>query len=437
MSGHGYVYLFTLFFAGLVAIMERSGGIKGLTVQLAKIARTPRTGLLAAFFSGCIIFFDDYANCLVIGQTMLPIIDKLGVSREKLASVVDATAAPIVSLVPISSWVGFEVGLIQEQLDRIVALGWDLGSIKASGYGVFLETIKYRYYPIFMLSLQFLLIISAREFGPLLTAERRTQVYGRTDGGKGRTKATEKLSSGNEPKETTPVKLYNMLIPVALLIFFVFYLMVQSGTSEDVDQTFEDRIMNADSYQALLYGTFATALCTSLLYLIQYVNYGKITLIPPVRGWFNRYIRRDHSTEYPRALMNVRELVESFIGGMTKIFPSLIVLTLAWASGSMMQDVGADRLFSSWILSGIDPSTLPTFSFGISLLIGMALGSSWGTMALVFPLITVPTFEASGGDPVIFYGENMTYGGTFVLCHVSTKYCALHLTRLKYYHSNN
>jgi len=288
-----------------------------------------------------------------------------------------------------------------------------------------------------MLALQFLLIISAREFGPLLTAERRTQVYGRTDGGKGRTKATEKLSSGDEPKEATPAKLYNMLIPVALLIFFIFYLMVQSGTSEDVDQTFEDRIMNADSYQALLYGTFATALCTSLLYLIQYVNYGKITLIPPVRGWFNRYIRRDRSTEYPKALMNVKELVESFLFGMTKIFPALVVLTLAWASGSMMQDVGADRLFSSWILSGIDPSTLPTFSFGISLLIGMALGSSWGTMALVFPLITVPTFEASGGDPVIFYGENMTYGGTFVLCHVSTKYCALHLTRLKYYHSNN
>lgn len=176
--GHGYVYLFTLFLAGLVAIMEKSGGIKGLTVQLARIARTPRTGLLAAFFSGCLIFFDDYANCLVIGQTMLPILDSLGVSREKLAYVVDATAAPIASLVPVSSWVGFEVGLIQEELDRIVALGWDLGSIKASGYGVFLESIKYRYYPIFMLFLQILLIITARDFGFMLTAERKTQVYG-------------------------------------------------------------------------------------------------------------------------------------------------------------------------------------------------------------------------------------------------------------------
>lgn len=402
--GHGYVYLFTLFLAGLVAIMEKSGGIKGLTVQLARIARTPRTGLLAAFFSGCLIFFDDYANCLVIGQTMLPILDSLGVSREKLAYVVDATAAPIASLVPVSSWVGFEVGLIQEELDRIVALGWDLGSIKASGYGVFLESIKYRYYPIFMLFLQILLIITARDFGFMLTAERKTQVYGRTDGGKGRAKATEKLSSGNAPKEFTPAKMYNMLIPVALLIFFIFYLLVQSGKSGDPDETFQDYIMNSDSYVALLFGTMATALCTAILYLIQYVNDDRITLIPPVGGWFNRYLRRDRSAEYPKALMNVKELVESFLFGMTKIFPALIVLTLAWAAGSMMGDVGTDRLFSSWIVGGVDPTTLPTLSFIISLLIATALGSSWGTMAILFPLITIPTFEASGGDPGIFYG---------------------------------
>ena len=243
----------------------------------------------------------------------------------------------------------------------------------------------------------------------MLTAERKTQVYGRTDGGKGRAKATEKLSSGNAPKETTPAKMYNMLIPVALLIFFIFYLLVQSGKSGDPDETFQDYIMNSDSYQALLWGTMATALCTAILYLIQYVNDERITLIPPFGGWFNRYIRRDRSTEYPKALMNVKELVESFLFGMTKIFPALIVLTLAWAAGSMMQDIGTDRLFSSWIVGGVDPATLPTLSFVISLLIATALGSSWGTMAILFPLITIPTFEASGGDPGIFYGENFNF----------------------------
>jgi TRAP-type C4-dicarboxylate transport system permease large subunit len=222
-----------------------------------------------------------------------------------------------------------------------------------------------------------------------------------------------------------------MLIPVALLIFFVFYLLVQSGTSEDADQTFQDKIMNADSYQSLLFGTSAAGFFTGILYLIQYVNYEKITFVPPVSGWFNRYIRRDRTSEYPNALMNVKELVESFIKGMTKIFPSLIVLTLAWASGSMMQDIGADRLFSSWILSGIDPTTLPTFSFGISLLLGMALGSSWGTMAIVFPLITVPTFEASGGDPIIFYGEtHLRWDFLIIACFYQV--LRSHLTRLKY-----
>jgi len=337
---------------------------------------------------------------------MLPILDSLGVSREKLAFVVDATAAPIASIVPVSSWVGFEVGLIQEELDRLAELGHDVEAtgIQASGYGVFLESIKYRYYPIFMLFLQILLIISARDFSFMLIAERKTQVYGRTDGGKGKAEGTEKLSSGNAPKENTPAKMYNMLVPVALLIFFIFYLLVQSGRSGDPDQSFNDIIQSSDSYVALLYGTMATALCTAILYLIQYVKDDGITLIPPVKGWYQRYIKRDKHAEYPKALMNVKELVESFLFGMTKIFPALIVLTLAWAAGAVMGDVGTDRLFSAWIVGGVDPTLLPTLSFIISLLIASALGSSWGTMAILFPLITVPTFEAAEGDAGIFYG---------------------------------
>jgi Na+/H+ antiporter NhaC len=107
--------------------------------------------------------------------------------------------------------------------------------------------------------------------------------------------------------------------------------------------------------------------------------------------------------------MNVKELVESFLFGMTKIFPALIVLTLAWAAGAVMGDVGTDRLFSAWIVGGVDPTILPTLSFIISLLIASALGSSWGTMAILFPLITVPTYEASAGDAGIFYGTVVSH----------------------------
>ena len=126
--------------------MERSGGMIGFTRAVSQYANTPRAGQCATFFVGCMVFFDDYANTLLAGETMRPLTDMLFISREKLAFIVDATAAPIASLVPISSWVGFEVGLIQTEIDRIVEInGEENVTIETSGLAVFLESIKYRY----------------------------------------------------------------------------------------------------------------------------------------------------------------------------------------------------------------------------------------------------------------------------------------------------
>lgn len=137
-EGHAYVVLFTLFLSGMVGMMERSGGMNGFTKYISKYAKTPRAGQLACYIVGCMIFFDDYANCLLAGETMRPLFDSLGISREKLAFIVDATAAPIASVSPISSWVGFEVDLIQEQIDRIIDMeGTDDIGINTSGLGVF------------------------------------------------------------------------------------------------------------------------------------------------------------------------------------------------------------------------------------------------------------------------------------------------------------
>jgi hypothetical protein len=104
-----------------------------------------------------------------------------------------------------------------------------------------------------------------------------------------------------------------------------------------------------------------------------------------------------------RPLMSVRDSVDAFLFGMARIFPALIVLTLAWASGQIMVQVGCDRLFSGWIVGGIAPELLPTLSFLISLFMALATGTSWGTMSILFPLILVPTYIASDGDEEIFY----------------------------------
>lgn len=118
----------------------------GFTISCGKIATKTRLGQLACYMVGLLIFFDDYANTLLAGQTMRPLLDTLFISREKLAFIVDATSAPIASISPISSWIGFEVNLIQEELDRIIKMeGTEDIGIKTSGFAVFLQSIKYRY----------------------------------------------------------------------------------------------------------------------------------------------------------------------------------------------------------------------------------------------------------------------------------------------------
>jgi Na+/H+ antiporter NhaC len=217
---HASVVLFTLFLSGMVGMLEKSGGMLGFTKFISQYAKTPRGAQFAVYFTGCMIFFDDYANCLLAGETMQPLTDLLMVSREKLAFIVDATAAPVASISPVSSWVGFEVDLIQTEIDRIIDIvGIDNITITTSGLGAFLQSIKYRYYPIFMIVLMFCTIGFKRDYGPMLIAERKVTIYQRTDGGDGKGKQSyTEDHKANQPEKGTPLFAYNMLIPIAVLV---------------------------------------------------------------------------------------------------------------------------------------------------------------------------------------------------------------------------
>jgi Na+/H+ antiporter NhaC len=416
---HGYVYLFILFMAGLVGLMEKSGGLHGVTEALKGFVKTIRSSQAAVFAAGCLIFFDDYANCLVAGYSMRSLTDACGLSREKLAFIVDATAAPIASIIPISSWVGFEISLIQAELDFIHNTYND-PDISDSGFSVFLETIKYRYYCIFMLMFIPLLIISGRDFGPMLIAERKAQVYGRTDGGDGAMLAADGnvLKSHNAPPEDLPKRWWNLALPIVMLVIYIFYLLAWTGQDpSNPDQTFVNVMENSNSYQALLWGTMAAALTSVAFYFLQDYQDGRILWFN-VKGWFSRTKKavsgccrkqdeneQENKEEEAKILMDYEEAMSSFILGMEKIFGALVVLTLAWASGAIMQAVGLNRLFGAIITNpALNYTSLPTLSFVISILIAFATGTSWGTMTIMFPLIVAPSYTASGGDPNIVYG---------------------------------
>jgi Na+/H+ antiporter NhaC len=265
-----------------------------------------------------------------------------------------------------------------------------------------LQSIKYRYYPIFMILIMLFLIVAKRDYGSMLIAERKTMVYRRTDGGDSSvSKKTSMEDANSKPRADTPACWWNMLIPMSVLVFLIFWLLVKSGEDKSIKQSILDKLQESDSYKALLWGTIGTTFLTMLFYFAQIVQNGRLVFPTPtvILGLF----RKADDESAPRFLMPMKDCVESFLHGMARIFPALIILTLAWAVGVIMTSVGVDRLVSRWITDRIDPSLLPTLSFIISVLMAMATGTSWGTMSIMFPLLMRATYVSSDGNPRIFY----------------------------------
>jgi Na+/H+ antiporter NhaC len=190
-------------------------------------------------------------------------------------------------------------------------------------------------------------------------------------------------------------------------IFLIFFLLIKTGEDDEVEQNLMDKIENSDSYSSLLWGTMAAVVITIIFYLVQPVKDGESLAPWNVAAWKDVFLpgkeKEEDGESKARVLMTPFESVDGFLYGMGRVFPALIVLTLAWASGSIMVAVGADRLFSSWIVGGVSPESLPTLSFIISLFMALATGTSWGTMSILFPLIMVPSYYAADGNEQLFY----------------------------------
>ncbi len=160
---HAKTLLFTVLIGAMVGIIGKSGGTRAVVEALAKRAKSPRSVQLLSWLSGLFVFFDDYANCMIVGSAMGPLCDKHKVSRAKLAYIVDSTAAPVASLALVSTWVGFEVSVIADGLKAA-----ERTSIEA--YGFFVQGWPYRFYPILAMLFVGMIAWSGRDFGPMLQA---------------------------------------------------------------------------------------------------------------------------------------------------------------------------------------------------------------------------------------------------------------------------
>ncbi len=200
---------FTMFLTAAVGVMSRSGGMAGLVQSVVKLAKGVRSSQFATWLMGLAIFFDDYANCIMVGTTMRPVTDRLRIAREKLAFLVDATAAPVAALSILSTWIAFEVSTFSAQLPGI--------GVEQSAYEIFLLTIPYRYYAIFMLAFVAMNILLQRDYGPMLQAEKRSRTLGQLVNPSGKPMVSDKLTK-IDAKESIQPQARRSVIPIASVL---------------------------------------------------------------------------------------------------------------------------------------------------------------------------------------------------------------------------
>ncbi|MCC5923357.1 MAG: hypothetical protein JJT77_06200 [Crocinitomicaceae bacterium] len=381
-SGHVAVIVFSLTIGAIVAIISKNGGMLGVVNLLIRFAKTRKSGMLTTYFLGIAIFFDDYANTLVVGNTMRSVTDKLKVSREKLAYIVDSTAAPIAAIAFITTWIGAELTYISDGVQKIEETGV---VIQQSAYGIFMDSLAYSFYPIFTLFFVFVLLWKGKDYGPMRKSEwlAQNETIIKED------KKIEELQEF-EPLPNVKPNPWNAIIPVFTIITGTFIGLIYTGIKSiqqghealidtklsevwqlfpnyfGIENSFFQKIGivigEADSYQALLWASLMALLLAVILTLA------------------NR-------------IMSIHKIMETGIQGIKAMIPAMIILVLAWALAGVIEDMGTAIYLKSFFSADFNAVWLiPAITFVLSAVIAFSTGSSWSTMALIYPLVIPLSF---------------------------------------------
>lgn len=370
-DGHTQVVIFSLLLGGMVGIIARNGGTLGIVQAVAPFARNRRRGKLATWAAGLAIFFDDYANTLIVGNTMRPITDRLKISREKLAYLVDSTAAPVAAMMPISTWVGYEISLIKDGL-RIAAEQNPAQAevlLALSPFSIFIQTIPFLFYPILTLIFVFMTSYLDRDLGPMARAEQRA-ASGEGLYREGAELATDTSSHLMDPKEGVTHRWWNAGIPVITVIVVVLVGLYTTGRAGvGPDASLMDVFGAAAAFDTLLWGSLAGCLVAIILSVTQ-------------------------------RILTVEESIHAWLSGMKAMMIAMIILVLAWSLGSVTEEIGTAQFLSQILSDRVALQLIPVIVFLTSAAMAFATGTSWGTMAIMLPLV-IPLTVALGGADIL------------------------------------
>jgi len=369
-----YILGFTASLIGMTRVVSLAGGTQGIAEFLAAHAEGARSTRIATFLLGLAIFFDDYANTLVVGTTMRPIADRFRISREKLAYIVDSTAAPVAGIALISTWIGYEVGLLND-------IATDLGSGQ-SGYQLFLNALGARFYCWLTLFFVGLTVFLQRDFGPLLKAEQRARRSGQLLPPGSRPMMPEKESTVEPPAGVQPHWL-SAVVPICLVILGVLVgLQLDAWHTTQVSQA------------RLQYGFFSRLYFTTVF---AHADSAKVMFLASLAGSLAAFVlalsQRDGDG---RRLISLGKVVGIWLGGITGFRRALIILILAWAIKEACSAVKTSDYLIALLADSLNPIWLPLIVFLLAALVAFSIGTSWTTMALLLPT-TVPLAFNMGG----------------------------------------
>ena len=371
-SWNAGIILQVLTIGGLISLMTRTGGIRAFAEKIASRAKSPLSAQLAAWLLGLAVFFDDYANALIVGPAMRPVTDRMRVSREKLAFIIDGTAAPIAGMALISTWIAYELGLLR---DAFTAIG-----ITTPAYEIFINTLPYRFYNILILVFILGTVLMRREYGPMLRAEQRCRKTGAVLAPDAKPMVAE-----NETDKDAGGSSLMMLIPVLVLILGSFlgfwydgYQKIMAGTDSALKALVSD---NTLSFTAI---RFCFGKASAAVVIFQSALLASLTAL----GLWKWKLKQP-----------IKEGLAAWINGVKALSFTAIVLILAWSLTGVIKELGTAKWLSGILSGTLPPALLPALIFLMGSVISFASGTSYGTMGILMPL-AIPLSHALGkGDP--------------------------------------
>ncbi len=374
------ILLFCALLGGLVGMLSRTGSAHAFGRWAADKLHTQKASLLMTWFCGLLIFIDDYFNSLAVGTVMRPITDKNGVARAQLAYILDSTAAPVCILVPISSWVITVMSIVKGS-EGFATLG-------VSEFSFFMRSVPYNIYAILTLIMVLYIILTGRNYGPMAKsiayAKETGKLYNEEFG-----PAPGEIDDGGE-ENAAKAKPLDMLFPILLLIISAVILFPMTTYLGAIDgesiptlgaamasMSLGDAFNNTDASMALFYSVIFTLSISSVYYIA-------------------------------RRLFTIKGASEAIGEGIKSMVPALIILTMAWTIGTVIKSspedggLGLAAFLSEAVVGGGFPIALiPIIAFALSALISFSTGTSWGTFAIMIPLvmpIAVGLGQAKGFD---------------------------------------